>query len=149
MKQINSSAKDKVSQREQIITAGYKHVRKAHDTEIAEDYVEVIQDLIQNRGEARAVDIAKRLGVTHVTVTKTIGRLQKQGFVSTQPYRSIFLTDLGLQMAKQCRERHEIVYSFLKKLGIPEDIALIDAEGIEHHVSKQTLKAFKDFSIRK
>lgn len=146
MKTLRSLPKDK---KEQLLTDSYKNVRKAHDSEIAEDYVEVIHDLIQNRGEARAVDIAKRLGVTHVTVTKTIGRLQKQGFVSTQPYRSIFLTDLGLQMARLCRERHEIVYNFLKRLGIPEDIALIDAEGIEHHVSKETLKIFKEFSVKK
>lgn len=135
--------------REQLLTDGYRHVRKAHDTEIAEDYVEVISDLIQSRGEARAVDIAKRLGVTHVTVTKTIGRLQKHGFVTTEPYRSIFLTESGEQMARQCKERHEIVYNFLIKLGISEEIALIDAEGIEHHVSKQTLRVFKDFSTKK
>ena len=124
----------------------HQQTRLDHETEIAEDYVEVIDDLINLNGEARAVDIAKRLGVTHVTVNKTIARLQKEGLVTSEPYRSIFLTAKGKKLAEESRERHEIVLNFLRSLGISERMALQDSEGIEHHVSKETLQAFKKFT---
>ena len=117
--------------------------RLEHANEIAEDYVEAIADLIAETGEARVVDLAKRLGVTHVTVNHTIGRLQKTGFVTSQPYRAIFLTDSGRDLAATCKSRHETVVAFLRSLGIPEPVAEMDAEGIEHHVSPDTLAAFK------
>ncbi|HXC34642.1 MAG TPA: manganese-binding transcriptional regulator MntR [Candidatus Acidoferrales bacterium] len=117
--------------------------RREHANEIAEDYVEAIADLIAETGEARVVDLARRLGVTHVTVIRTIGRLQKAGFVTAQPYRAIFLTDKGRALAAMCKSRHETVAAFLCSLGIPERVAEMDAEGIEHHVSPDTLAAFK------
>ena len=117
--------------------------RREHANEIAEDYVEAIGDLIAETGEARVVDLAKRLGVTHVTVNRTIVRLQKAGFVTSQPYRAIFLTDTGRDLAATCKSRHETVAAFLRSLGISERVAEMDAEGIEHHVSPETLAAFK------
>jgi DtxR family manganese transport transcriptional regulator len=89
------------------------------------------------------VDLAKRLGVTHVTVNRTIARLQKAGFVTSQPYRAIFLTDTGRRLAAASKHRHEIVVAFLRSLGISERVAERDAEGIEHHVSRDTLAAFQ------
>lgn len=117
--------------------------RREHAHETAEDYVEAIADLISEVGEARIVDLAKRFGVTHVTVNRTIARLQKTGLVTTQPYRAIFLTPEGEQLAATCKARHEVVVQFLQSLGIPDHVAERDAEGIEHHVSPETLKAFK------
>ena len=117
--------------------------RREHANEIAEDYVEAIADLTAETGEARVVDLAKRLGVTHVTVNRTIARLQKAGYVTAQPYRAIFLTSNGSDLAASCKSRHEIVVAFLRSLGIPQRVAERDAEGIEHHVSPETLKAFK------
>ncbi|SPE61497.1 Transcriptional regulator MntR [Verrucomicrobia bacterium] len=117
--------------------------RREHANEIAEDYVEAIADLMAETGEARVVDLAKRLGVTHVTVNRTIGRLQKAGFVTARPYRAIFLTDKGRHLAATSKSRHETVVAFLRSLGIPERVAEMDAEGIEHHVSPDTLAAFK------
>lgn len=117
--------------------------RRDNANEIAEDYVEAIADLIVETGEARVVDLAQRLGVTHVTVTRTISRLQKAGFVIAQPYRAIFLTEIGRALAATCKSRHEVVTAFLRSLGIPERVAAMDAEGIEHHVSPETLAAFK------
>ena len=117
--------------------------RREHANEVAEDYVEAIADLVVETGEARVVDLAQRLGVTHVTVIRTIARLQKTGFVSAQPYRAIFLTDQGRALAAACKRRHEIVVAFLRSLGIPGRVAEMDAEGIEHHVSPQTLAAFE------
>lgn len=117
--------------------------RREHANEVAEDYVEAITDLTAETGEARVVDLAKRLGVTHVTVIHTIARLQKAGFVTAQPYRAIFLTDRGRDLAATCKSRHETVVSFLRSLGISERIAEMDAEGIEHHVSPETLAVFE------
>lgn len=124
---------------------GHRRTRMDHAQELAEDYVELIDDLIQKCGEARAVDIAKQLGVTHVTVTKSISRLQNEGLVTSAPYRSIFLTDKGRQLARRARERHQLVLDFLIALGVPRGDAEVDAEGIEHHISPRTLDAMKQF----
>ena len=122
---------------------GFATVRQAHETEVAEDYVELIAELIETRGEARPVDIAERLGVKPPTVTKNISRLKAAGLVRRERYRAIFLTDAGQELAEACRRRHRIVVAFLLSLGIDEDIAERDAEGIEHHVSDTTLEAFE------
>jgi len=119
-----------------------QHTRREHASETAEDYVEAIADLTAAQGEARVVDLARRLGVTHVTVTRTLTRLQREGYVHVQPYRAIFLTERGRTLAASCQHRHGIVVAFLRSLGIPEKTAEIDAEGIEHHVSPATLSAF-------
>ena len=124
----------------------HRRTRDAHSSERAEDYVEVIADLLEQDGEARAVDIARRLGVSHVTVIKTVARLQKNGLVTTRPYRSIFLTDNGERLAKEVRRRHRIVVEFLLTLGVRSETAWTDAEGIEHHVSAETLEAFQQFT---
>ncbi|MBP7827598.1 MAG: manganese-binding transcriptional regulator MntR [Verrucomicrobia bacterium] len=116
--------------------------RRDHANEIAEDYVEAIADLVAETGEARVVDLAKRLGVTHVTVNRTIARLQRAGYVKSQPYRAIFLTETGRDLASVCKQRHEIVLAFLRSLGVSQRVAEMDAEGIEHHVSPETLAAF-------
>ncbi len=120
-----------------------RQTRREHSTETAEDYAEAIAELSATVGEARAVDLARRLGVSHVTVIRTVGRLQRDGYVRTQPYRSIFLTDKGKRLAEASRLRHDIVVEFLRRLGVPEARAQADAEGIEHHVSPETLAVFK------
>jgi DtxR family manganese transport transcriptional regulator len=126
----------------------FQRVRDAHQTEIAEDYVELIADLIEEKGEARAVDLAERLGVTKPTVNNAIQRLQRDGFVSSAPYRAIFLTDKGRELAVVSRERHRIVRELLVALGVDADTADADAEGIEHHVSDATLAAFRRYLDR-
>ena len=125
--------------------ARYQRTRRAHSLETAEDYVEMIAELIGEVGEARVVDIAARLGVSHVTVVRTVGRLQRDGLVSTQPYRAIFLTDAGRKLAERSSERHAAVVAFLRALGISDEAAEVDAEGIEHHVGPETLAAFERF----
>ena len=119
--------------------------RSRHDRalETVQDYVEAIADLTAAMGEARVVDLARRLGVTHVTVNRTLARLQRDGYVSTKPYRAIFLTPVGPPLADECKRRHEIVVAFLRSLGVPPKAAELDAEGIEHHVSPETLAAFE------
>lgn len=123
----------------------YTKTRRDHSSEIAEDYVELIRQLIQRAGEARTVDIARHLGVSHVTVTKTIARLQRDGLVRTAPYRSIFLTEAGEKLALWSEARHEMVVKFLKRLGVDEEHAERDAEGMEHHLSDATMQAIEQF----
>jgi DtxR family manganese transport transcriptional regulator len=122
--------------------------RNDHSQELAQDYVEMIADLIAKNGEARLVDLARGLGVTHVTAGQTLRRLQSRGLVTTQPYRSIFLTSAGRSLARESRERHDIVARFLIALGVPPGVAESDAEGIEHHVSPETLAAFDKYLRR-
>ena len=117
--------------------------RRDRALETAQDYVEAIADLSVSIGEARVVDLARRLGVTHVTVNRTLARLQQAGYVNTQPYRAIFLTTIGRKLADECKQRHETVTAFLRSLGVSEKVAELDAEGIEHHVSPETLAAFQ------
>jgi DtxR family manganese transport transcriptional regulator len=119
-----------------------RRTREEHAHELAQDYVEIIADLIATTGEARASDLARRLAVTHVTVGRTVQRLQRDGLVTAQPCRSIFLTDAGRALAEASRHRHEVVLDFLRSLGVPEAVARSDAEGIEHHVSRETMAAF-------
>ena len=125
--------------------ARFERVREAHQTETAEDYVELIADLIEATGEARIVDLAERFGVSNATANKIITRLKKEGLVNAQPYRSLFLTQKGSKMARSCKERHEIVVAFLKAIGVSDHMAEMDAEGVEHHVSGETLRAFQRF----
>ena len=127
------------------LTGDPAQTRAQHASELAEDYVELIAELIAENGEARVIDLARRLGVTHVTVGRTIQRLVRDGLVTAQPYRAIFLTDSGRKLAEESRRRHEVVLKFLLALGISEVVARVDAEGIEHHVSQETLAAFRKF----
>jgi len=123
--------------------ASFRQTRHAHSQEVAEDYVELIAELIETEGEARTVEIAQRLGVSHPTVGKTLGRLQREGLITRRPYRAVFLTDAGRELAEHARRRHQLVEDFLKAIGVSEERARIDAEGIEHHVSEETLAAFE------
>lgn len=122
---------------------GFRRSRRDRATEIVQDYVEAIADLSAALGEARVVDLARRLGVTHVTVNRTLARLRQAGYVNTRPYQSIFLTKAGHRLAVECKRRHETVVAFLRSLGISEKTSELDAEGIEHHVSPETLAAFE------
>ena len=130
--------------------ASMKQTRQEHASELAEDYVEAIADLGVSLGEARVVDLSRRLGVTHVTVNRTVARLQQAGFVTAHPYRAIFLTEKGRRLAAHCKRRHEIVVAFLRSIGVSEKVAEMDAEGIEHHVSPETLSIFeRELAARK
>ena len=122
--------------------AKFDRIRRAHQSEVAEDYVEMISDLIEETGEARTVDLAARFGVTSPTVNAIVRRLQRESLVESRPYRSIFLTEAGKALAKSSRARHQIVRDFLVTIGVPETIAEEDAEGVEHHVSEETLAVF-------
>jgi DtxR family manganese transport transcriptional regulator len=123
----------------------FDQARKARSAALLEDYVELIADLMAATGEARATDIAKRLGVTHPTAIKTIARLKLAGLATSRPYRGVFLTEAGVDLAKRTKARHRLVVDFLVEIGVPLEAAEADGEGIEHYVSEVTLKAFGRF----
>ena len=124
----------------------HQRTRNDHASETAEDYVEAIAEIVEQRGVCRVTDLAKQFGVSHVTVNRIVDRLQREGLLATRPYQPIELTRKGKRLATKCRERHEIVYRFLLAIGVDEATAAIDAEGIEHHVSPGTLKRFQEIA---
>ena len=117
--------------------------RKHHHKENAEDYTELIADLIASEGEARTCEIAKQMGVSHVTVVKILKRLQEEELITTAPHKPIRLTEHGKKLAANCKRRHEILLRWLLAIGVPEEIAVIDVEGMEHHISPETLEAIQ------
>ena len=125
---------------------GFRQVREAHRRELIDDYVELISDLINEVGEARQVDMAARLGVSQPTVAKMLKRLASGGLIEQIPWRGIFLTPEGEKLAQESRERHQIVENFLLAIGVSPEIARRDAEGMEHHVSEETLAMFLKFT---
>ena len=131
------------------INNSFKNVRSKHGMENTEDYLEIVSDLIQKNGEARIVDIASKLDIAQSTANKTIKRLINSGFLYKEPYRSVFLTLEGQKLASNSKKRHQIVYNFLRKLGVSKKTASLDSEGIEHHVSHETIEVFKKILNKK
>lgn len=123
----------------------FTHARNVQARVVMEDYVEMISDLLAELGEARIADIAHRMGVTHPTATKSVARLKREGLAVSRPYRGVFLTDEGAALADQVRARHRVLVDVLIALGVPPEVAELDAEGMEHHVSDTTLEAFRAF----
>jgi DtxR family transcriptional regulator, manganese transport regulator len=125
----------------------FGQAREARSATLAEDYVELIADLMAVHGEARATEVAKRLGVTHPTALKAISRLKREGLATSRPYRGIFLTEAGQAMAEKVRARHRLIVELLRAVGVPQEAAEADAEGMEHHASEATLRAFERFLV--
>ena len=123
----------------------FSKAREAQAVALLEDYVELIADLLAAHGEARPIDIARRLGVSHPTAVKSINRLKREGLATAQPYRGVFLTQAGQALAERTRARHRLVVQLLEAVGVPRETAEADAEGIEHHVSDMSLRAFAQF----
>lgn len=140
---MTDQMKDGASTAADRLAARFARVREAHQSELAEDYVEMIDDLILARGEARAADLADCFGVSPGTVARTVQRLIRDGLVNSEPYRSIFLTARGKAVAEEARVRHRLVQDFLIAIGVSPQAAELDAEGIEHHVGEETLEAFR------
>ena len=124
----------------------YSNIRNQNKSEMLEDYVEAIQDILKNKGDVKNGDLAQHFGVSQATVNKNLKRLISFKLAKSEPYRSIFLTEKGEKLATKSKQKHEIVYNFLIKLGVSRKTAENDSEGIEHHVSEETLKLMKKFS---
>ncbi len=123
----------------------FQATRRHHSTEAAEDYTELISDLIESKGEARVGDIAHQLGVSHVTALRTIQRIQEQGYVTTSPRKPVQLTKEGKDLATFAKNRHKLLLEFFMFLGIPREVAEVDVEGAEHHISAVSLRHIEDF----
>lgn len=121
----------------------FRAVRDAHRVERAEDYVEAIHAIAQRDGRCRVCDLARHMGVSHVTVTRTLTRLRAGGLLETAARQPLKLTESGTRLAKRARERHDVVLRFLLHIGVPASAATIDAEGLEHHVGEQTIRAMR------
>ncbi len=123
----------------------YSNIRNQNKNEILEDYVEAIQEIAEVKGDVKNADLALHFGVSLATINKNLKRLINFNLVKSEPYRSIFLTKEGKKLAEISKEKHEIVYQFLLKLGVSKKVAQYDSEGIEHHVSEETLRLMKKF----
>jgi len=119
--------------------------REEDRTTRMEDYLEVIYELIEQKGYATTVDISKYLNVSSPSVTKMVQRLDECGHLNYEKYRGISLTQQGVLVAKSIRERHGLLADFFKMIGVDEDSANKDAEGIEHHLHPETLKKLEEF----
>lgn len=125
----------------------FDRTRRAHQSEIGEDYVEAIQQLSSGTNGARVTDLAALMGVSHVTVVRTVSRLGKAGLVETSRGKPVRLTRAGTALALKARRRHEAVLAFLRGIGVSAKQAEIDAEGIEHHVSEETIRAMRRVTL--
>ncbi len=127
-------------------------IRDAHSTEgeslrtdRMEDYLEVIYELIKEKGYATTIEISQYLNVSSPSVTKMVQRLDESGHLHYEKYRGIVLTEQGTAVAKGMHERHNLLVEFLKMIGVKDDIANMDAEGIEHHLHPETMKKLEEF----
>ena len=119
--------------------------KEEEHTDRMEDYLEVIYELMQQKGYATAVDISKYLNVSSPSVTKMMQRLNENGHLNYEKYRGISLTRQGISIAKNIHNRHDLLTEFLVMIGVNEYIANSDAEGIEHHLHPETLKKLEEF----
>lgn len=119
-------------------------VREQHQKESAEDYTELIEDLIQQKGEARTCEIARHMNISHVSAVKALRRLQREGYLETTPHQPVVLTEKGKSLAAYSKARHVFLIEFFTYLGVPDEIVSKDVEGMEHHISEETMNALKN-----
>lgn len=109
-----------------------------------EDYLEAIHELIQSQGIATTGSVAKKVGVHPSTATRMLSKLDKHGLVHIVPYSNVTLSETGEVIGRQVQQRHRVLDDFLKLLGIDDDqVRNNDIEGLEHHLSEQTLHALE------
>jgi Mn-dependent DtxR family transcriptional regulator len=140
---LKNESKVKSNRLESIRDAN--NVKNADHTTRMEDYLEVIYELIRQKGYATTIDISRYLNVSSPTVSKMLQRLDESGHLNYEKYRGISLTEEGTSIAKNIHEIHSLLAEFLKMIGVKEHTANRDAEGIEHHLHPQTLKKLEEF----
>ena len=111
----------------------------------AEDYLEAMLVLQEEKGYIRSIDIAKQLGVTKPSVSYAVKKLRENGYINMEANGPITLAPAGLKIARRIYERHKALKAFLKKLGVDEETAEEDACEIEHVISHDTYMAICDF----
>ncbi len=108
-----------------------------------EDYLEQILDLINTKGYARVADIAQGLRISQASVTNMVQRLDAEGLLKYEKYRGLVLTTAGETLARNIMRRHQLLTDFLRMLGVNEEVIYHDVEGMEHHISPQTLHSIE------
>ena len=108
-----------------------------------EDYLERILELINTKGYARVVDIASSLKISQASVTNMVQRLDADGLLKYEKYRGLVLTTAGETLARSIARRHELLSDFLRLLGLDQSVIDHDVEGMEHHISPETLRAIE------
>ena len=124
---------------------GHKRTREDHTSETASDYAEAVELISQNKGECRLRDLADLFQISSASAHRAIGRLKRFGLMESEPYGPIRLTRKGRVLANESHGLHKLVVDFLLAIGVPRESAEIDAEGIEHHISLETERAFRSF----
>jgi Mn-dependent DtxR family transcriptional regulator len=122
-------------------------VPSAKPSQSAEDYLERIHELIEAKGSAHVADIAQSLNVGQPSVTSMVQKLADNGYLRYEKYRSITLTDEGRAVALHIRDRHIVLANFFTLFGLDDETQARDIEGIEHHLSPDTLKTFADLTL--
>ncbi len=108
-----------------------------------EDYLERILELVDTKGYARVVDIAGRLGISQASVTNMVQRMDADGLIKYEKYRGLTLSASGHELARRIARRHLVLTDFLELLGIDAETIHRDVEGMEHHISEDTLQAIE------
>ena len=109
-----------------------------------EDHIEQIYLLIDNKGYARVSDIAEALSVLPSSVTKMVQKLDKDGYLVYEKYRGLTLTPKGHKLGKRLVQRHEVLEQLLRLIGVDEERIYEDVEGIEHHLSWNSIDRIAD-----
>ena len=115
-------------------------------TQSAEDYLERIHELIEEKGYARVVDIASSLEVKQASVTSMVQKLGELGYLNYEKYRGLILTDKGRAIATGIQQRHETLARFFSLFGLDAETQQRDIEGIEHHLSPDTVDVLADLA---
>ena len=139
-----SNLAGKTSERFESIKTAHHFKPKAR-TPRMEDYLEVIYELIEHKGYATTGDISTYLNVSSPSVTEMVQRLRDTDYLVYERYKGINLTDKGMDVARGIRQRHGILAEFLIMLGVDEEAAHRDAEGIEHYLEPKTLERLERF----
>src|SRR4026207_671197 len=116
-------------------------------SQTAEDYLERIHELIEEKGYARVVDIASSLQVKQASVTSMVQKLGELGYLNYEKYRGLILTDKGREVACNIHKRHETLSRFFSLLGVDPETQKRDIEGIEHHLSPATVEVLADLAL--
>jgi Mn-dependent DtxR family transcriptional regulator len=112
----------------------------------AEDYLERIDALIEEKGYARVVDIASTLGVKQASVTSMVQKLAELGYLNYEKYRGLILTEKGRAVALRIKNRHQTLARFFSLFGLDEQTQQQDIEGIEHHLSAETVEVLSSLA---
>ena len=125
------------------IKAAHKTAKKESATR--EDYLEIISELVDLKGYATTLDISRYMNVSPPSVTKMLQKLDEKGYLEYEKYHGINLTEKGNKIAQSIRQKHDILLEFFEILGVGNETANQDAEGVEHHLNPKTIRQLRKF----